>query len=66
MFRSTIAAVREGHIGASEGGSICSSRLLGSPIPGTNKAIVSALLVPMPAAPVPVVYVMTFGAILKV
>jgi hypothetical protein len=28
--------------------------------------VVSALPVPMPAAPVPVVYVMTFGAILKV
>jgi len=37
-FRSAIAVAREGHIGASEGGSICSSRSSGSPIPGTNKS----------------------------
>ncbi len=70
-FKSAIAAAREGHIGASEGGSIRSSRSSGSPIPGTNKyhptvAVVSALHVPVPAAHVPAVYVMTFGAILKV
>ncbi len=37
-FKSAIAAAREGHIGASEGGSIRSSRSSGSPIPGTNKS----------------------------
>jgi hypothetical protein len=36
-LRSAIATAREGHIGASEGGSIRSSRSSGSPIPGTNK-----------------------------
>jgi len=29
-------------------------------------AVVSALLVPVPVAPMPTVYVMTFGAMLKV
>ncbi len=37
-FRSAIAAAREGHIGAFEGGSIRSSRSSGSLIPGTNKS----------------------------
>jgi len=37
-FRSAIAVAREGHIGASEGGSIHSSRLSSLPIPGTNKS----------------------------
>jgi len=37
-FRSAIAAAREGHIGAFEGGSIHSSRSSGSPILGTNKS----------------------------
>ncbi len=37
-FRSAIAAAREGHIGAFEGGSIRSSRSSGLLIPGTNKS----------------------------
>ncbi len=37
-FKSAIVAAREGHIGASEGGSIRSSKSSGSPIPGTNKS----------------------------
>ncbi|CAM6074237.1 unnamed protein product [Sphagnum tenellum] len=77
-FRSAIVAAREGHIGASEGGSIHSSRSSCSPIPGTNKSSSCCCCcialpvpapvptVPVPTAPVLAMYVMTFGVILKV
>jgi len=67
-FRSAIATTREGHLKGVQSAQAGRQARLYQEQTSRHPAlaVVSALPVPVPAGPVPAVYVMTFGAILKV